>query len=426
MILFCLIAAYFIVFKGPLEDMAYWIKREESPRAKARREYQQAHGGSVGQKLAHAVADRAAARIANPRGPGRIRQYLSGLVDDGLYAAEETRRRRRAEREARRNGAPVGEAIPTTPDGVPTLDENLNGEPRRWWQWRRRPAPTPAANQAGTDPSAPSEPDPPETPAQPEAQPGPTPGPGAVPPPPPGGIPPSTNGNSDSAPRSGRNNGRPTRPSANEVTECQWLMFDADMNSDICGDSVEPGHQYCEHHEGMGGAGYSTNCDFGSDRAGTGQDSSTSWSQPETAPPGTVYATATRMDQTPPLAITAGPLALTAAPSTPPQQFGGFTMSDTSTPVAGEGGLAAFKNYVEGMKAQAEAAGPSLDTTIGSMNATQWGSAVTDPLHQAGDLFTQIANLMSQCKAALDQSEQVKDSYQSADHTGSKESVLAE
>jgi hypothetical protein len=143
-----ILLAWFLL-RGPAEDAWYSVKRQESPRAKTRRELQERKGGSVTSKLAHATADRLADRIANPkektRGP--LRTYLSHLWADALAARDEQLAQRAEDR--RRTAAGDTGDTPDTPEGVHVDDNGQDSgqeQPRRkWWQWKQ-PKPQPDRN----------------------------------------------------------------------------------------------------------------------------------------------------------------------------------------------------------------------------------------------------------------------------------------
>jgi hypothetical protein len=177
-----ILLAWFVC-RGPLEDAWYGIKRQESPRAKTRRELQERKGGSVASKLAHATADRLATRIANPKEitPGPLRTYLSNLWADAI-AARDDQRAQRAEDRRRKAAGEAGDT-PDTPEGVTAADSDDSGEEkprRRWWQWKQlKPEPEPEPETASEPVRAIAErldtaPEPDTTAATPGAEPEPT------------------------------------------------------------------------------------------------------------------------------------------------------------------------------------------------------------------------------------------------------------
>jgi hypothetical protein len=149
-----ILLAWFLL-RGPAEDAWYSVKRQESPRAKTRRELQERKGGSVSSKLAHAAADRLAQRIANPKEKtsGPLRTYLSHLWADALAARDDHRAQRAEDR--RRAAAGDPEDTPDTPEGVHVDDNGQDSgqeqSRRKWWQWNQpkpQPEPEPEAETA--------------------------------------------------------------------------------------------------------------------------------------------------------------------------------------------------------------------------------------------------------------------------------------
>lgn len=110
------------------------------------------------------------------------------------------------------------------------------------------------------------------------------------------------------------------------------------------------------------------------------------------------------------------PLALEAAP----------TESENTMSAPAEGGLSGAISWAEHMTNSTDEAITSLETTASTLETEGWGQAVTGPLREAMDLHTAIKGCLDQSKAALNDSLTVKDAYQAAEHTGHRDSVLAE
>lgn len=108
-----LIVAWLIT-RGLFEDAAYAIRGKPSPR----QQYRMQHGPGAMGRIGRAAADRVVDRIQNPRGPGPVRRYVRGLLDDAVDSALEHRREQRERKRAATTGA-----VPPRRSG-------------RWWQFR--------------------------------------------------------------------------------------------------------------------------------------------------------------------------------------------------------------------------------------------------------------------------------------------------
>lgn len=330
-------------------------------RPSPRQTFRQQYGPSGPAKVAHAAGDRLAQRIANPKGPGPTRRYFSELWIDSMESAVQHRRERAVRREAKRNG-----------DEPPPKQST-------WWQWRR----------PKTEP-APEQPDPVRATAE-RVEPEPAP-----------------------------------QPDRSDIVDAEIVdgPDQAGCWNDLCvatdhGDAPDthvdttgyswtqrPGDEYCPYPDCGEYAAPHTH-DDGEAASDEGR------SQPPD--PTTEGDPATNTEV----------LSLTDQPDFATENGAPPMSNDNVTIVAAEGSLAAYVQFVQGVMNASTSMVNALETTAASMKSQDYGEAVTGPMAQAQEMAGQIAALMADVTARLEESTTVADSYAAASHTGTKESLLA-
>lgn len=333
-------------------------------RPSPRQQFRQRYGPSGAGKVARAASDRLAQRIAQPKGTGPARRYFSELWTDSLESAGQKRRERAERREARRNG------------------EQSPPRETRWWQWRR--------------------PKPSEQPQRPE----------------------------QSEPvQASAERFPPGRGCWHDLCIATDHGNDPDTHVDATGHTwtERTGDQYCPHPECREYKAPHTHEDDNVldaelvDEPAEPAEDGVADRPPDPTPKGDpATATVSPSDHDDP-----GALCLTDQPDSATENGAPSMSNNNVTIVAAEGSLAAYRGFAEDLQRTAADMVSALETTAASMASQEYGEAVTGPMAQAQELAAQIAALMAAVNARLEESTTVADSYAAADHTGTKESLLA-
>ncbi|TKG61559.1 hypothetical protein [Prauserella endophytica] len=381
-LLFALLVGWFIA-RGTVEDTAYALRGKTSPR----QQYRQKYGPTAGSKIARAAADRIADRIAQgpkdkppprtkPKRESRFRQWARDVGEDAKRSARQGVNDFSAWRERRRTANDAGQAGDRTePPGGVHGDHDTR---RRWWQWHQPPPPQPE-----TDPEP--EHGPVYATAEREGPTMLTAGTG-------GDIPDVPPGVEDTPTR--RGDGQPE-------TDADRRFFDA-REGGYTGWIDQDGHQVLDLDAWMAEQ----------KRAHSSEVMDAELVEPSHnigyLDPPSAHSCATDVRGS------------TQATATPIEEG----TPQMSAPA--EHGLAAYQNYAQELQTACDNAVTSIEATVASMEADEFSGTAVDGFRQAAEQFEAAKAAVAESIAALEQSNTVKDAYLAAQHTGSREAVLAE
>jgi hypothetical protein len=133
-------------------------------------------------------------------------------------------------------------------------------------------------------------------------------------------------------------------------------------------------------------------------------------------PPGSVQATAERLDQDQPAQpdqLASGPLAITDG-------------RENTMETAAESGLGAYLSYSNSMAASCQDGISSVESTIAALESQDWSGTPVSALKNAQEALSNAATAFNEANSAFQEALAVREQYQANTHAGTKESVLAD